>query len=433
MKRIFLFLLILCVVPAFAQQKEKEALQKKLAKSSEDIANPKKAADPKTWIVRAEMYVEMYDMPLKNVIPGMSQQEIKLLLKDQKINTTETKTMPDGRVYEVLVYDNKKLYFDETGRLSFWEVTDKMEPYPLMSAYECYQKAYELDTDKKNAKKITQGLSVLIDKMNSEALSAYNLEDYKEALHYFEASLASSGHAAVNRTDTMIVYYAAVVAQASKDMEKAAKYLKESIDLGYTMDGNAYAYYADVLKELGREEEAINYLNMGITKYPQNQSIVVSLINTYLNSGDDPMKVIPFIKTAQENEPTNHSLYYAEATVYEKLNQPDKALELYKKSIEIEPNYFFGQYGVGAMYFNKGVDLQNKASEELDDAKYEALMKQANDEFKEAIPYLEKAYELNKDEKTVVDSLKSIYFRFRNDSQEMMDKYNKYNELSKTM
>jgi hypothetical protein len=60
-------------------------------------------------------------------------------------------------------------------------------------------------------------------------------------------------------------------------------------------------------------------------------------------------------------------------------------------------------------------------------------MEKANAEFKNSMPYMEQAYKVNPNSKESIEALKNIYFRFRNESQEMMDKYNEFNEKSKQM
>ena len=50
-------------------------------------------------------------------------------------------------------------------------------------------------------------------------------------------------------------------------------------------------------------------------------------------------------------------------------------------------------------------------------------MSKANVEFKKSLPYMENALKINPASKEVMDALKNIYFRFRNESPEMSAKY----------
>ena len=60
--------------------------------------------------------------------------------------------------------------------------------------------------------------------------------------------------------------------------------------------------------------------------------------------------------------------------------------------------------------------------------KYDALMEKANVEFKKCIPYMEKAHEINPKEPNALETLKNLYFRFRNESEEYANKLKEINE-----
>jgi hypothetical protein len=101
--------------------------------------------------------------------------------------------------------------------------------------------------------------------------------------------------------------------------------------------------------------------------------------------------------------------------------------------LEKDENNFYSNYSLGALYFNKAVQKQNVASMEPDDKKYAEMIKEVDVYFDLALPYLERAYELKGSEIAVVDSLKSIYFRLREKSPEMQQKYEYYNNKLQEM
>ena len=179
-------------------------------------------------------------------------------------------------------------------------------------------------------------------------------------------------------------------------------------------------------------EKAIGIPENGFSKYPTNQSILVSLINAYLESNDDPNKILDLIKKAQENEPANASLYYAEGNVWKNLKEMEKALACYQKSIETDPNYYYGSFAIGAAYYDRAVDIQTKATEEMDDAKYEALVKQLEENLEAAIVPFESCFSICPDQEikmVVAEYLKNIYFRFREKSEEYKANYEKFNSF----
>ena len=87
------------------------------------------------------------------------------------------------------------------------------------------------------------------------------------------------------------------------------------------------------------------------------------------------------------------------------------------------------------MYYNLAIELQEKASAELDDAKWVQLNKQFTEALKNGIDPFEKAYNVSKDDSirvNIAEYLKNIYYRFSSDGPEYMEGYKKYNEVVKT-
>jgi hypothetical protein len=82
-------------------------------------------------------------------------------------------------------------------------------------------------------------------------------------------------------------------------------------------------------------------------------------------------------------------------------------------------------YNLGALYINEANKIQVKANDlPLDKVKeYEALTKEADDIIRLALPYLEKANELQPGNAETISVLKSVYIRFKMD-----DKVKKLNE-----
>jgi tetratricopeptide (TPR) repeat protein len=412
--------------------KEKAKFLDKIAKSDTEIADPKKGIEPKTWISRAELFKEIYDAPRKNLMIGMAQVQVKIVLKEEKSQRADNREI-DGVSYEILPYPGKKLYFNEAGMLRFWEIDDKVVELPLLTVFDAYSKAYELDEKKSFRKKITDGFNSLTSNIAQEAEAAYNLHKYDIALIYFEKMLDISDHPAINVVDSANIYNTGLVARLAGNDEKALTYFGKAIAIGYDQQGNAYANYAALLREKGDTLKSKEILNQAFVKYPKNQDILVQLINTYMSEGSDLSEALPYIKEAQNNEPENASLYNAEGIIYEQLKNLEKAVESYSKALAIAPDYFAAQYSIGALYYNHAVEIQNNAANELDDNKYKELLKEMEAEFEKSLPYLERAHELAPEERSIVESIKSVYYRFREKSPEMNEKFEYYSKLSETM
>jgi tetratricopeptide (TPR) repeat protein len=95
----------------------------------------------------------------------------------------------------------------------------------------------------------------------------------------------------------------------------------------------------------------------------------------------------------------------------------------YKKAVELDANNFDATYNLGALYFNKGVKM-NEAANMIDDTKkFEAAKAEADKVFDQSLPILEKAYSINPDDKGVLISLKQLYYRKMVDDPSYKTKY----------
>lgn len=416
MKNLLLALTLLFSVQLAAQTKEVADAVKNYEKAKKESADPKKGANPATWIKLADAYAAIFDSPVKSIWNGASRNEIKLLLKDQRIASTEDRTI-QGAKYSVDVYDDKELYYNEDGTLSCFVQTKEYVPGNIIDeGVAALVKAAELDTKNAKSKDITERLVAMKTRYQSDAMAAYTLGNFKKASNYFEGSVKISSHPLIKQIDTVMMYYTGLTALMGKDYDNAAKYLQMSIDNGYDAKGDIYSSLAEAYKAKGDMAKTKEVLQTGFTKHPTNQSILVTLINSYLESNDDPNKVLALITQAQKNEPMNASLYYAEGNVWKNMKNVDKAIECYKKSMEIDKTYYFGSFAIGAAYYDRAVDIQTAAAEEVDDNKYEALVKQLEENLISAIEPFESCFANTSDNEVklvVAEYLKNIYFRFR--------------------
>jgi hypothetical protein len=75
------------------------------------------------------------------------------------------------------------------------------------------------------------------------------------------------------------------------------------------------------------------------------------------------------------------------------------------------------------LYFNKAVELTDEANQIKDNKKYAVAKEKADDKFKESLPYLERAFELNNEDKSLANTLRQLYYRLQ-----MNDKYEELNQ-----
>ena len=436
MKRILIALAVLLSVQvADAQTKSPEAAKKAVESAEAASKDAKKAAKVATWTKLASAYMDAYNAPAGNVWLGASKQELQLIMgNDKPISTEEVVIGGDQLVKEV--YSNKEFYFSPAGQLVLINVTKPVVENALAGALDAYKKAYEVDVKQSKTKDIVAGLSSIAQKYLDEGMNSYTFGNLEEASALFEKAAEASATAPLSKVDTTALYNAGYTAWAVKNYERAKNFFEKCLDAGYYYEGGeVYAKLGDVYTNLGDAKKGAETLEQGFVKFPQSQSILIGLINYYISSGDNADRLFVLIDEAKKNEPNNASLYYVEGNIYKELKNIDKAIESYYKCAEINPEYEFGFIGAGILYYEQAIELQEKASNELDDKKYNALVVEFEQALKNALEPFEKAYAVSKDNSlkvNIAEYLKNIYYRFSSNGPEYEAGYKKYDEVVKT-
>ena len=304
----------------------------------------------------------------------------------------------------------------------------KLVPNAIEEAYKSYMKAIELD--EKGVNPILKlKLVAFSNTLINAAVTAYQANDYVKATDYFEKKLL------IDKTplfktdasiDTAIIYNTGLAAMNAKLYTKAIQYFTDCTKYGYN-GGSSFAQIISAYQQLGTKEDtikAVEIMKQAFQKYPNDQSINVQLINYYIMSGQ-PNEAINYLDKAIEKEKDNSSFYLAKGVALDRLGRQDEAIEVYKKATEIKPENADAYYNIGVIYFNRGVkqfDVAN-AVPTNDQVKYEVEKTKADDFFKQAVPFLEKAVQYNPKDTYILDQLKNLYYRLK-----MMDKYDTLNK-----
>ncbi|MFA7115690.1 MAG: tetratricopeptide repeat protein [Bacteroidales bacterium] len=432
MKKVLLvFSAVLLAFALSAQNADKALAQVHKAKVKTE--NVKRATKVKTWTTLAEKYVDLYEAEHYGIAPGFTRIQTKLILKDFKIVKTEELQI-QGQTYTKDTYKDIIVYYGSDGNVKEVDIIKPLMENPLARAVDALNKAIEVDKSAKKLDDIKESMSSIRKKYVNVALGYNEMVKMKEACDAFENALSTTYNPALNIIDTTIIYYTALTARLSSQNEKALKYYKECEKYNYSADGAVYSSLAEIYLEQKDTLNAKQTLLDGYKSFPTNQGILVNLINFYMSTNGDTNEILSLIQKAQVNEPTNASLHYAEGNVYKKLGDFDLAVKCYEKSVEVDPNYLFGIYSLGSLYYDRSIDIQNKISElDLNDVEmYETLNKEFEQNLRNAIDPYEKAFakaeELqNEDfEIAIADALKQIYFRFREEKPEFMENFKKY-------
>lgn len=208
---------------------------------------------------------------------------------------------------------------------------------------------------------------------------------------------------------------AALAAENAGKFDAAAGFYKK-LATKYP-DPKFYHLLTVTYKKLKNVEEAKKTTDEALALFPTDKDILIDKINYFIADGKQT-EAIAYLKKAIELDPKNEQLQAALGTSYDQLGDLENARKVYDNIILINPNSFEGNYGVGAMLFNKVKPLQDQMNalgySKADQLKYEELKKQRNAVFMEAKPYLDKAAIAKPDNPEVKKALGNIETMLKN-------------------
>lgn len=437
MKRITLFLLAMIFL-AGAGIKAQTAttttsvmnyggLQAKLKKSNADIENPKKNTKAKTWTTRAQTLIDIYsvhDILQKDMDPARAE---VFLGKAKEIQTSQE----GPNQVETYIYDRVKLKF-VNGALDSWTDINKIHENPLPEVQKALDEAIKLNTDSKADNDILNVIRGLKRAYQTEAIRNYELQDFKASHENFSNILALNKLPQMNnRVDTIFIYFAGRAAFENKDYAEASRLFEETASYNFR-DPFLYVFRKQALFAIGDTAKGVDVITQGFTAYPEDQSIMIELINYYLDT-DKAEDALKLIAKAKEGDPSNVSYLFTEGTLYDKMGRFEDAQNAYKACIEAKPDYYDAHYNLGVLYYNRAVNVYEEASRISDNAAFEKKQAEGDEILRQAVPYMEKVANMEAATQTSYDTkrsaletLKTIYYRLKmeDNRQEVINKLN---------
>lgn len=291
---------------------------------------------------------------------------------------------------------------------------------PLEVAAQSYKKAIEIDPNGEFTDDARKNLKILSTEFFNTGAIQYNKDNYQAAIDAFKNAVEVNKQLGASENDSLNLLsylYSAYSAEKMKNNPIARDQYQKLIDLKYN-DPRIYIFLANIYKNEGDTAKALNLLQAGRQSFPDDSNLIIEELNIYLAT-DRNAEAVDRLQLAIQKEPNNSTLHFALGTTYDKTGEESKALAAYQKAIELKPDYFDAYYNLGVMYFNEGAELANKANDipPKQAKEYEEAKRKADEKFAQAKPYLEKAAELNPEDKPTLVTLRQIYARENNSAK----------------
>jgi tetratricopeptide (TPR) repeat protein len=338
-------------------EKAQEAINEAKANIDAAIEHEKTKNDPKTWLYRGAIYYNLATLPT--------------------------------------IIDEKAKLDREAAKIS----------------YESLLKAKSLDVKGKYTDDINVYLQNLYNLYFTEGANNFNDQQYNLAKKNLKRAFDIMKERGV--FDTVAAFYTGLVSFLDNDPETTVEYMSKCDEVNFN-DPRIYIYWNRALKMEKDTTGALEVIKKGREKFPEELSILLEEAQTYLEKGENE-KLKESLLKAIKKDSTNANLYFLLGKTYDDEGDKIKAEEYYKKAIEVKPDFFEAYYNIGAIYNNKAAELMKEAGdlplEETD--KYNKLMEEANANLDKAVPWLEKALELNPEDKFTRHALKEAYTRLK--------------------
>jgi len=315
----------------------------------------------------------------------------------------------------------------------------------MKMAADAYQKAVEMGSDE-----AAEGLTALKNNLIQSAISDQNKEDFVAAADKLYTSYELS------KQDTIYLYYAANNLVQAQKYDKATKYLEMLNELDY--DGSGQAYTAVNIESGERENlgskqqmdlmiKTNQYKEPKVEKIPSKKGEIAALIARIYISEKKYDKAIAAMDKAKATNPDDIGLLQSEANMYYQMGEKDKAreileevaakdpsnpetfnniglmyteiedtekaIEYFKKALEIDPEYNESRVNMIAAKLSKEraiIDEMNDLGMSKDDsARYDELDAKRKEIYKDVLPDLEKAIEVDPENKDMIKTAMNLY------------------------
>ena len=436
--------MLMFALPAANAQKVNTSSEiAKLEKADAAAMDAKKGLKAATWLARGTAYTNAYMAPTKELGRGVPEQMLMM-----NVGRPEGAIQAEFMGVPAIVYQYEYVdVYVVNGMIEGWAQKKAVKENLAETAIESFAKAYELDP--KQGTKISAGCATLANALIQQGEALNNMGNMLEASRAFELAYTAecvvpeyqeNGGNLYNAGMLMTMYASTLQGEeAIAAFKKGEEIFTKAINAGYD-DGQGNIYYflfhcyygqkdADREVYLAKAKEA---LLTGIKMYPKNNTILDGLMQLYTaeEGVGDPAELTAMIEASLKEDPTNYDLWFGRGRVYNALKNYDECIKSFEKCVELRPNDYEPNFYTGYFIIEKAnsqIEALNSNSG-ITYEEYEAKNAEINLVYAQAIPWLEKAHEINPADGAPIEYLNKLCFRLR-DMDGMMEKYNKYHEL----
>lgn len=284
-------------------------------------------------------------------------------------------------------------------------------PDQLVVAYDAYEKALRLDSRNRIASAIAVQYYALANDFQNLGEKYYLKKDYSKAVEAFEHALLLSKSPLLSVvTDTNLVYNTAMAAYEARQWDMAVSYLIGLNDDAYSPNTALLLYSAHVNN--GDSLLAEQVLFDAEERYKSEETIVLQLVDLLVGTGRAE-QAVAILDTASSRRPENYHFPWTRGLVFQRLKLYDQAIVSLSQASTLAPGEVGIYYNLGICYYNIGVSINESARQIMSNLEYKSARREAMEQFREAVKWLEKAFELDPADQQTISKLNQLYYRLQ--------------------
>jgi tetratricopeptide (TPR) repeat protein len=175
-------------------------------------------------------------------------------------------------------------------------------------------------------------------------------------------------------------------------------------------DAELYVFIASIYAQEDRLDDAVDVLEQGRERFPQNEELQEQLLNAYVQTGQLDRATDQYAQAVEES-PENAMYRYNYGSLLLEEQRYDEALEQLRMAVELEPENADAHFNLGVAFINQAADVNDEvremddqlreqqselSQEEIQEMNQEidALIEQRTELFEQSVEPLERAREL---------------------------------------
>ncbi len=247
-------------------------------------------------------------------------------------------------------------------------------------------------------------------------------QDFDNAEKFFEKRFTLLKD--FGKTDTVSLNNMFLCAYRAQKNDRAIELGNQLMALGFA-DANLYGTMARIYQAKGEGAKGLALIQDARKKYPANTEFITEELNYYLQAGDNQNAVRVLdeaILAFQNDKEMLKALYFNSGVIFGQMGDKAKSKEYYLKALETDPKYYGALNNFAGFLLEEANEIIKQANNlPLNKVKeFDELKAKANDKYKEAASYLERAYEIQPNAK-MKTTLLEIFTRLQD--EEKMAKY----------